>query len=159
MRKWLAGSLLLLFLLVSPSSLGGTKTADPIAHLRGLQQEMKKLLVTGPAGWEMIRDLDRYYSIQHQMDQDWYRIAHEPQWAINWVFGPYSEQAHRVASCESGHSIYAVNGQYLGMFQMGSSERRTYSLGRYTTAMDQARAAYRYFIASGRDWSPWQCKP
>lgn len=28
-----------------------------------------------------------------------------------------------------------------------------------STALAQVRAAYRYFLASGADWSPWECKP
>jgi hypothetical protein len=77
--------------------------------------------------------------------------------AIRSVFGPYGSQAVRVASCESGLSVWARNGQYLGLFQMGSRERATYGHG--WDAWSQSRAAYRYFVASGRDWSPWSCKP
>ena len=73
------------------------------------------------------------------------------------VFGSYCSQAVAVARCESGLSTTAVNGQYLGIFQMGSSERAIYGGG--GTALEQAQAAYRYFVASGRDWSPWSCKP
>jgi hypothetical protein len=80
--------------------------------------------------------------------------------AIEHYFGARAPEAHRVASCESGHSIWAVNGQYVGVFQMGSHERATY--GWYVAgapAYVQVRSAYRYFVASGSDWSPWQCKP
>jgi len=80
-----------------------------------------------------------------------------PQKAICHVFGSYCGQALRVARCESGYSVHAQNGQYLGLFQMGSSERRLFGHGE--TALEQAQAAYRYFVRSGRDWSPWSCKP
>jgi hypothetical protein len=74
------------------------------------------------------------------------------------VFGDYCAQALRVSRCESGLTVTAHNGQYLGLFQMGSSERATY--GHHPSSpWVQARAAYRYFVASGRDWSPWSCKP
>lgn len=73
------------------------------------------------------------------------------------VFGPYCSQALSVAGCESGFSTSAVNGQYLGIFQMGSSERATYGHG--PDARSQALAAYAYFVAAGSDWSPWACKP
>jgi hypothetical protein len=78
---------------------------------------------------------------------------------IRHVFGGYGDEAVRVASCETGgtFSVWAKNGQYLGLFQMGSWERRTFGHGR--NAWAQSRAARRYFIASGRDWSPWSCKP
>lgn len=82
-----------------------------------------------------------------------------PRDAIYRVFGPYGSQAWSVAGCETGYTydVGARNGQYLGLFQMGSSERATYGHG--WTPWEQARAAYRYFVASGRDWSPWQCRP
>lgn len=78
--------------------------------------------------------------------------------AIRFVFGAYAAQAIAVARCESGQSMTprAHNGQYLGMFQMGSSERATYGHG--ASRLEQARAAHRYFVASGRDWSPWSCR-
>ncbi len=73
------------------------------------------------------------------------------------TFGPYCRQAQRVAYCESTYNIYATNGQYLGLFQMGSFARARY--GHSWSAWGQSKAAYRYFIDSGKDWSPWQCKP
>ena len=80
-----------------------------------------------------------------------------PHEAICTVFGSYCGQAIQVARCESGLTTTAQNGQYLGLFQMGSSERRLFGHG--ATAIEQVRAAHRYFVASGRDWSPWSCKP
>ena len=77
--------------------------------------------------------------------------------AICTTFRGYCSQALRVARCESGLSVWARNGQYLGLFQMGSYARARY--GHAWNAWGQARAAYRYFIDSGRDWSPWECKP
>lgn len=80
-----------------------------------------------------------------------------PRKAICTVFGRFCGQALQVARCESRLTTSAQNGQYLGLFQMGSSERRLFGHG--TTAIAQVRAAHRYFVASGRDWSPWSCKP
>ncbi|HXG76405.1 MAG TPA: hypothetical protein VNJ53_07540 [Gaiellaceae bacterium] len=80
-----------------------------------------------------------------------------PRRAICAVFGRYCGQALRVAWCESRLATTARNGQYLGLFQMGSSERRRFGHG--GTAYAQSRAAHRYFVRSGRDWSPWSCKP
>lgn len=76
---------------------------------------------------------------------------------IRLVFGRYGDEAVRVAQCESGLSTRAKNGQYRGVFQLGSSERATYGHGK--SAYAQSVAAYKYFVASGRDWSPWTCKP
>ena len=75
------------------------------------------------------------------------------------VFGPYCAQALAVSWCESKWYRWAGYGkhQYLGLFQMGSSERARYGHG--PGAWAQSRAAWRYFVASGRDWSPWSCKP
>lgn len=84
-------------------------------------------------------------------------LGRSPRAAICSVFGRYCRQALAVARCESGLSTRARNGQYLGLFQMGRFERARYGHGE--TALAQARAAHHYFVASGRDWSPWQCKP
>jgi hypothetical protein len=85
------------------------------------------------------------------------RLERAPVKAICFVFGNRCSEALRVARCESGYQTTAQNGQYLGMFQMGTSERQLFGHG--PTALAQARAAYRYFVRSGRDWSPWSCKP
>jgi hypothetical protein len=79
-----------------------------------------------------------------------------PRVAIRAVFGRYAEQAIGVAWCESRLATTAENGQYLGLFQMGSNERRLFGHG--STAHEQALAAHRYFVVSGRDWSPWSCR-
>lgn len=76
---------------------------------------------------------------------------------IKYVFGPYGDQAVAVAECESGLNVYATNGQYLGLFQMGEYARSRY--GHSWTALGQSRSAYAYFKDSGSDWSPWQCRP
>jgi len=81
-----------------------------------------------------------------------------PRRAICEVFGrQHCDDALAVAHCESRLRVAAQNGQYLGLFQMGSSERRRYGHG--ASAYEQAKAAHAYFVASGRDWSPWTCKP
>jgi hypothetical protein len=79
-----------------------------------------------------------------------------PRRAICDVFGAYCEQAVAVARCESRLDTAAQNGQYRGLFQMGSHERSLFGHG--STAHVQARAAHRYFVRSGRDWSPWACR-
>lgn len=80
-----------------------------------------------------------------------------PTLAIRLVFGAHASEALRVAWCESRWHTGATNGQYRGLFQMGSYARSRY--GHAHDALGQARAAYRYFVESGRDWSPWECKP
>ena len=79
-----------------------------------------------------------------------------PRKAICGVFGSYCEEAVAVAWCESRLNPTAQNGQYRGLFQMGSHERSLFGHG--STAHVQARAAHRYFVRSGRDWSPWACR-
>jgi hypothetical protein len=73
------------------------------------------------------------------------------------TFGRYCGQALRVAWCESRYRVGAVNGQYRGLFQMGRRERARYGNG--FGPWNETRAAFRYFVASGRDWSPWECRP
>jgi hypothetical protein len=85
------------------------------------------------------------------------RLAHaSPKVAICEVFGRYCDQALAVAWCESGHQTTARNGQYLGLFQMGTYARQV--AGHGDSAYEQARAAHRFFVVSGRDWSPWSCR-
>jgi len=81
--------------------------------------------------------------------------AMPPKAAICSVFGSRCEEAVAVARCESKLSTTAQNGQYLGLFQMGSYERQLFGHG--SSAREQAVAAHRYFVRSGRDWSPWSC--
>jgi hypothetical protein len=83
--------------------------------------------------------------------------AASPANAIRVVFGRYAAEALAVARCESDLSVWAENGQYRGLFQMGHAERARYGHG--TNAYLQAKAAHRYFVESGRSWAPWRCKP
>jgi len=84
-------------------------------------------------------------------------VAAKPEGAICRVFGPYCHEALAVSRCESGLSTTAQNGQYLGLFQMGTTARHLYGHG--PSALAQAKAAHRYFVDSGRGWAPWSCKP
>jgi hypothetical protein len=83
--------------------------------------------------------------------------AATPQAVICRVFGEHCKDAVAVARCESRLQTWARNGQYLGLFQMGSTARSLFGHG--PSAEEQARAAHRYFVASGRTWGPWTCKP
>jgi hypothetical protein len=86
------------------------------------------------------------------------QAAMSPRAVICDIFGErYCGQAVAVAWCESRLTTTARNGQYHGLFQMGSHERSLFGHG--GSARTQAKAAYRYFVRSGRDWSPWSCKP
>ena len=80
-----------------------------------------------------------------------------PRRAICATFRRYCGEALAVAWCESRLRTTAENGQYLGLFQMGELPRRLFGHG--ATAYAQSVAAHRYFVVSGRDWSPWSCKP
>jgi len=79
-----------------------------------------------------------------------------PKKAICAAFADDCRAAIAVAWCESHLQTTAQNGQYLGLFQMGSYERQLFGHG--PTAHAQAVAAHRYFVNSGRDWSPWSCR-
>jgi hypothetical protein len=87
-----------------------------------------------------------------------------PVEAILTVFKEDPQGALNVASCESGFDINAKNGQYLGIFQMGSSERSRYASIGYSTAYQQIVAAHNYYSAhrpdgSQYEWGPWECSP
>jgi hypothetical protein len=61
--------------------------------------------------------------------------------------------AMKIVKCETGGTYvpWTANGQYLGIFQMGSHERATYGHGNNVWA--QAKAAYAYFRDAG--FGPW----
>ncbi len=80
---------------------------------------------------------------------------------LNWCghikkFCAEGREAYRVAACETGNTfnIWATNGQYKGLWQMGSSERRRF--GHAWNAWEQAKAAHKYYKIAG--WRPWTCK-
>ena len=79
-----------------------------------------------------------------------------PRAAICSVFGSALRGGRRGRLVRVAASTTAQNGQYLGLFQMGSYERRLFGHG--ASAHEQAVAAHRYFVRSGRDWSPWSCR-
>jgi hypothetical protein len=85
--------------------------------------------------------------------------------AILQTFGPrYGEQAIAVAGCETGgtFSVWAGYGSaHTGLFQMGRREREIYAAGagHWWGWWAQTRAAREYFVATGRTWRPWTCKP
>ncbi len=103
-----------------------------------------------------IRYYTRLISVRDEKRQSRRLAAASPRVAICSVFGRYCRQALAVAWCESGHQTTARNGQYLGLFQMGDWAR-AYA-GHGDTAYEQAVAAYKLFVQSGRDWSPWSCR-
>lgn len=97
----------------------------------------------------------------HAIQLAWCGKANRECWQGN--------QAIEVAKCEAAQ-YWSLNipaqarGPYdefgnrrLSMFQMGTRERRLYGHG--PDPWSQAFAAYRYYVSSGRDWSPWECKP
>jgi|SRR5215831_3367081 len=75
---------------------------------------------------------------------------------IRHVFGRNGADAVRVAWCESRLHVWSTNGQYWGLFQMGSFARQKY--GHAWNAWAESRAAYRYFKDAG-GWGPWSCRP
>jgi hypothetical protein len=95
------------------------------------------------------------------------RVAHL---AINVAFcgrGHYfcrlGKQAWAVAGCETGQTYnrFASNGQYKGIFQMGTNERAQFGFA--WNVWEQAKSAKRYFNYSlrinGYGWRPWSCLP
>lgn len=66
----------------------------------------------------------------------------------------------QIVKCETGSTYWpwASNGQYKGIFQMGSHERAIYGHGNNVWA--QAKAAYAYYKVAGfyNPWLKWQPK-
>jgi hypothetical protein len=83
-------------------------------------------------------------------NHDYYTVARK---AVCYYFGAYCEQAMQIVRCETGGTYWpwVSNGQYHGIFQMGSNERAKYGDG--SSVWAQAKAAYAYFRDAG--WHPW----
>lgn len=77
------------------------------------------------------------------------------QKAVCFYFGPNCGMAMKIVKCETGgtYAPWSANGQYRGIFQMGSSERATYGDGNNVWA--QAKAAFAYFKAGNYSFDPW----
>lgn len=109
-------------------------------------------------------------------------IEADVRWGIRFIFtGPgdpryphadsAGEQAVRVSYCESRWKPWDRLGQYVGLFQMGDSERAQYGIGAYASGerdrdtaagasnLEQIRSARRMFNAAGNSWGRWQCRP
>ena len=73
--------------------------------------------------------------------------------AVCFYFKQNCATAMRIVGCETGGSYtpWSANGQYHGIFQMGSHERAVYGDGNNVWA--QAKAAYAYFRVAG--FGPW----
>lgn len=75
--------------------------------------------------------------------------------------------AVRIAKCESGlQTNPRHNNPHYGVFQMGSSEFRSFGHGSIFNAADNIDAAFRYWDAGRKDapgrklgsWGPWACR-
>lgn len=126
-------------------------------YLHRTSTEYRERVVKGCA---YLRYLNKKWTHRaHNHYELWLEIRESPQNAICHVFGIYCTEALKVSSCETGGTFHvgATNGQYLGLFQMGSYARSKYGHG--LTALEQSYCAYKYFVDSGKDWSPWGCRP
>lgn len=80
-----------------------------------------------------------------------------PPAAVRCVFPARAQaKALRVMWCESKNNPRAKNGQYRGLFQMGSRERATYAYTGYSTPLQQVQAAHNLW--TWRGWQPWSCQ-
>jgi hypothetical protein len=93
------------------------------------------------------------WKIHHQLATEYPKFKR----ALVIHFGPHWKEAAIVSWGEGSWHWFAENDQYKGTFQMGAREREKYGHG--NTLVAQTAAAARYWKASGRDWSPWDCKP
>ena len=84
--------------------------------------------------------------------------------AIREVFAPYgpllTQQAMNIARCESGLNAYAVNGQYRGLFQLGSNYDHTIRFygGDVWNPWTSSKVARDSRIQRG-NWSAFECRP
>ena len=81
------------------------------------------------------------------------QYAQVQQAVCHYFRGSLCSTAMQIVNCETGgtYDPRSSNGQYLGIFQMGSNERATFGHG--NDVWTQARAAYRYYLKAG--FGPW----
>lgn len=76
------------------------------------------------------------------------------------VYGVSESDMHSVASCESGHSSTAVNGQYRGVYQEGPMfERGPFGRAGFSVWDAVPNALTAAWTVSREGWSQWSCKP
>lgn len=86
------------------------------------------------------------------------------QTAILNAFGPYgqevTDQAGRVACCESGWGPQATNGQHRGLFQLGHNYDHTIAFygGNVFDPFTNAQVARDSWVTRG-GWSAFACRP
>lgn len=80
------------------------------------------------------------------------------RYAIAKAFDPIGRtgQAMAVAYCESTLNRFATNGQYVGLFQLGSHHYHRLRGKPYSHAYANARAAAEIVAADGH-WGQWEC--
>jgi hypothetical protein len=106
-----------------------------------------------PMHQERVCERPSSWKIHHQLATQYPQFKR----ALVIHFGSRWKEAAIVSWGEGSWHWDAKNGQYLGTFQMGAREREIY--GHSNTLAGQVAAASRYWRASGKDWSPWDCKP
>lgn len=76
------------------------------------------------------------------------------------AYGVSERDMNVVASCESGHSAFARNGQYRGVFQEGPMfERGRFGQAGFSVWDPLANALTAAETVSREGWSQWECKP
>lgn len=84
------------------------------------------------------------------------------------IFGPYGDQATRVAECESGLNPNASNNYWIGGSHAVGLFQILYPSTWYTTSQSgqspydaaaNTRAAHDIFVRDGYSWREWSCRP
>jgi hypothetical protein len=76
------------------------------------------------------------------------------------TYGVSEWQMHRVASCESGHSAFATNGQYRGVFQEGPMfESGPFGRAGFSVFDPVANSMTAAYTVVRQGWRQWSCQP
>lgn len=76
------------------------------------------------------------------------------------AYGVSERDMHRVASCESGHSATASNGQYRGVYQEGPMfERGPFGQAGFSVWDPLANALTAAWTVAREGWKQWACQP
>lgn len=119
---------------------------------RALVVALVAIVGTAPAARAHLRD-DVNVDVRRKNARRTARVIHDV-----FTHRKKAHQAQKVVGCESGFRVRvkSSNGEYWGLFQMGSGARDAYDWG--WTRRKQTRAAHEYYLDAG--WDPWAyCAP
>jgi hypothetical protein len=98
-------------------------------------------------------------ALKRELGKRFYPVSYAIRLAAT-TYGVSEWQMHRVASCESGHSAFATNGQYRGVFQEGPMfESGPFGHAGFSVFDPVANSMTAAYTVARQGWRQWSCRP